>query len=258
MGCIRLGCCRNLSVNRILNSYGIPVKVDLPSVGTNLQDQTNVGISTNLSDPSNSTTTLTEYIIYASASDILGDSFDSVKASVNSSIPEYAAKVASDLGLTNSTINFEKLFRVQFDVIFEQDVPATEILLAAFQGSLVSVFWTLLPFARGSVHISSANTSAPPAINPNFFMQDWDVISQVAGARFIRKFKDTEPLKSVLGGETSPGLAVVPENATDDVWAEWLSSTCIFPLSRVVSFLGNETISRVVLYNTNNFAYRYI
>ena len=81
-----------------------------------------------------------------------------------------------------------------------------------------------MPFSRGNIHIKSANASAPASINPNFFMLDYDIKQQIGTARKAREVATTAPLSNILTAETTPGFDVVPLNATDAVWGDWLKS----------------------------------
>ena len=76
--------------------------------------------------------------------------------------------------------------------------------------------------SRGSVYIQYAYPAVCPAIDPNFFLVDYDLDVHVALTKFVRRFFDTKPLKDwILKGE-SPGLEGVPDNATDAEWAKYI------------------------------------
>lgn len=208
---------------RILNQYNITVKVVLPTVGENLQDQmTNEAIvSTNSS--------LIGYnsVAYASAQDLFGDMTPSVAAWVQNSLADYAAAVANaSQGSMNATV-LQRLFQVQHDLIFKNQVPVAEIVFVPTSSTtFISPYWGLLPFARGNVHITSADPAQQPAINPNYFMLGWDNQQQIATARFTRRLFQTEPLRGLVVNEIQPGLETVPERASDIVWENWIKASC--------------------------------
>jgi len=81
-----------------------------------------------------------------------------------------------------------------------------------------------MPFSRGNVHIKSADPHEYPEINPNFFLVDFDLDVQVAITKWTRRFYKTEPMKSLVLTELSPGFRVVPQNATDEQWAEYIKT----------------------------------
>jgi choline dehydrogenase-like flavoprotein len=209
----------------ILNKYNISVVVDLPTVGENLQDQTNTGLTSNAAG-NTSFSGSPDFVAYPTAADIFGSEVANLSASVLASLPSYAAKVAAASGNVTKAADLLELFKIQHDLIFssEHAVPLAEILVEP-AGSVLDVeYWALLPFARGNIHITSSVAGTPAAINPNYYMLDWDITEQIGTAQFIRKLFATEPFASLVGEETKPGLDVVPANATDAQWFEWNKS----------------------------------
>ena len=172
------------------------------------------------------TTGYPPYVTSATATDLFGTNTSSVEATLRASIPAYAAAVAANSGNASSVSALTTLFTIQADLIFTQNTPLAEILSVPVAGALefLTSFWVLLPFARGSVHIQSANTSAPPAINPNFFQFPFDVSAQAATGRFVRRAFATAPLSTYVTAELLPGLATVPPDASDETWGAWLKS----------------------------------
>ncbi|KAL4934297.1 uncharacterized protein BDV17DRAFT_4566 [Aspergillus undulatus] len=81
----------------------------------------------------------------------------------------------------------ERIFRVQHDLIFMQKVPIAEILTTGIGNNVGSALF-LLPFSRGSVHITSFDPGVYPAINPNYFMVDWDLKLQRRIAQITAEF----------------------------------------------------------------------
>lgn len=101
-------------------------------------------------------------------------------------LAEYAAKVSNVNGDIVSSAQIEDFFRIQYDLIFQQNIPIAEVLLTPSEKTLDPEYRGFLPFSGGNVHISFANTSARSTINPNYFMLDWDMMQQVEMAKFIR------------------------------------------------------------------------
>jgi hypothetical protein len=171
-------------------------------------------------------TGLAGYAAYFNVDDVFGDDLASLNASVTNSIKHYAERTANASGIIDRSVT-EKLFRMQYDLIFKSKIPISEIIVSpAATGPITVEFWGLLPFSRGSIHINSANASAPAHINPNYFMLDYDVHQQIATAKMARKFANTAPFSEALSGEVTPGLDKVPANASDADWERWLKSTC--------------------------------
>ncbi|KAL2826935.1 choline dehydrogenase [Aspergillus pseudoustus] len=204
----------------ILNKHNIPVKVNISTVGENLQDQNNNALTWESNDL---LTGLATFSALPSVAELYGDDASASLASfINASLPAYAKAVsrASNGAVTES--NLVEAFKLQYDLIFDSHVPYAEIVFAPSGSSFTVEYWPLLPFSRGSVHIRSANASQLPAINPNYFMFKQDASAQADVARFVRKTLRTAPLSGIVGDEVSPGLDSLPANASDAAWNAWV------------------------------------
>jgi len=145
----------------------------------------------------------------------------------------WASTVSNAVNNSISAASFGRLLQIQHDLL-EDGVPDAETIIGTTMnfglgpsGFLASAFWLLMPFSRGNVHIGSSNPLAYPRINPNYFLIDFDLEVQIAIAKWTRKLSETEPLVGSVA-EISPGFEVVPENATDAVWGDWIKSSCMF------------------------------
>jgi choline dehydrogenase-like flavoprotein len=78
------------------------------------------------------------------------------------------------------------------------------------------------PFSRGSVHITSKDPSAKPALDPNYLSHEYDVQAAVNAIKFARKIATSPPLSSAWISEYEPGLDVVE---TDAQWREFVLNT---------------------------------
>lgn len=212
-----------LTASSILEKNGINVTVDNAFVGENLQDQTTTDTTYN------ATTDFAGaggFIGYYNVDDVWGDIAANISASVNQSLAEYARKTAEASGDILSVETLEKLFRIQHELIFKDKAVISEVIVnAPSSGSAILEYWGLMPFSRGNIHVQSANASAPAAINPNYFMLDWDMMQQIGTAKMSRAVTNAAPFKNLLTGETLPGLAEVSANASDSEWAAWLKKT---------------------------------
>ncbi|PYH94523.1 alcohol oxidase [Aspergillus ellipticus CBS 707.79] len=202
----------------VLEPLNITVKVDLPTVGENLQDQTNAGAY------ANATSDLTggKTVAYPNVYDVYGNETSAVARSVRHQLRQWARETAEVSSGTMTASDLEALFQVQYDLIFTDKAPIAEILYYPGGGNELAVqFWGLLPFARGTVHIASADPTTFPTIDPNYWKFDWDIDSTIAIAKYIRKTLQTAPLKDLIAVETSPGAAVATD-AEESVWEDWL------------------------------------
>lgn len=197
---------------------------------------------------------------YATAADLFGSNLSSVETHVRQSIPSYANLIAAQSSNSTTSAIQEHLLTLQANLIFQSPISVAEILTPAASDVLETVFWGLLPFSRGSTHLAALNASGAPTatINPNFFMLEWDAILQTAIARLSRRALATAPLSGVTVSELSPGLAEVPENASDAVWVQWLKSSftpnshpcCTVPM--MSRELGGVLDPDLLVYGTTN------
>ncbi|TGO49519.1 hypothetical protein BCON_0208g00220 [Botryotinia convoluta] len=243
----------------ILSKHNISVVVDLPTVGENLQDQTNTGLAYN-SSGNTSFSGAGALVAYPSAAQVFGSEIQNISAHVLQSLPSYAAQVSAASGNITKAADLLKLFKIQHDLIFSttHPVPMAEILISPSATAFSSEYWALLPFARGSIHITSSVAGTPAAINPNYYMFDWDVTSQIATAKFIRSIYATSPLSSFVGSETKPGLNTVSANATEAEWFDWVKTVYrsnFHPVSTAAMMpreIGGVVDSKLKVYGTAN------
>ncbi|KAI9830061.1 MAG: hypothetical protein M1819_005891 [Sarea resinae] len=239
----------------ILQKYGIKVVVSLPTVGENLQDEPSSTMSFSANASFNGSG---PYGGYADVSDVFGNSTAQLNATVASSLNDYAKKVSQQSNGTVTTAVLEKLFGIQYDLIFKEAVPITELIVSLYGSTILMSYWGMLPFARGNIHITSGNASELGAINPNYFMLDYDVQQHVGSARLARKVPNTAPLSSVMIKETYPGLSRVPANASDDVWFDFIKQTyrsnfhAVGTAAMMSQDLGGVVDSNLLVYGTSN------
>ncbi|KAI4721652.1 FAD/NAD(P)-binding domain-containing protein [Aureobasidium sp. EXF-10727] len=201
----------------ILEQHGIDVKVDLPFVGENLQDQT-TGAGAYSSNTSFSGTA--DYVGYFSVADIFGNDTEYLNSTVRSSLLQYATSVVENSNGVLDQKVMEKLFLIHYDLIFNQQIPISEILVTPGDDRMDFSYWGLLPFSRGCVHIASNDSTVPATINPNYFQLDYDLKQQIGTAKAVRKLAGSDALCEVVTGELTPGLESVPLDASDEVWAK--------------------------------------
>lgn len=168
-------------------------------------------------------------LAYATFNDIFGEDGKSVAKSVLANLTDYAAATSEASNGVVKQENLMTFFQTQYDLLFSSEVPMVEILfIPTHSPALVTEFWTLLPFSRGNVHISSADPGDHPVINPNYFMLEWDLLAHIAVMKYIRKVYQTSPLKDMVMLEKTPGYAI-PKNATDAQWEDYAKKNCEFP-----------------------------
>ena len=196
----------------LLKKLGIPLVVDSPGVGENMIDQPNTALIYAAKD---NYTGYTPYATFATAKDLFGDSYDSVKKTTRGNLASWAA---ANKALNASAL--QHIFEIQHDVIFRDGTTMAEILPAASGANLAAVFWGLLPFSRGSVH---TGTDDKPVIDPRYLSVDFDVDATVAAGRLCTSFWNTNPAKSLVKAQVSPNSTVLPAKATDEQWRAFLA-----------------------------------
>lgn len=229
-----------------------------------MQDQTHDILEATTSPSAPTFVGFAPYVTYITARDLFGANLSSVEATVRSSIRSYATlNVAASSNATTLAIQ-EHLLTLQADLIFNNadTLPIVEIFVdtGAVTDTILVPVWLLLPFGRGSVHISSASplNFTTPNIDPNFFMNPFDAAVQAAAARFTRRIFTTAPLSRFVGTQIAPSLEEVPEDASDEVWLAWLKSVYspnwhpIGTAAMMSKELGGVVDSELKLYGSSN------
>ena len=234
----------------ILDKYNIPVKVNLSSVGENLQDQTNnefsyAGKSMWKGSPT--------FSALPSADQIYGNHGTEIASAVNASLADYAKAVSDASNGAVQAANVLTALQVQYNLIFKSKVPFAEIVFLPLGPAFSAEYWPLLPFSRGSIHIKSADPTQAASINPNYFMFDFDLHAQIDVAQYIRKAFNTAPLSGLVGEEYTPGLEMVPKNATDSAWENWVKTRCELNIPRAVIQTLDTCSIRLISADRSNF-----
>ncbi|RHZ43040.1 GMC family oxidoreductase, partial [Aspergillus thermomutatus] len=175
-----------------------------------------------------------------------------------SSIPAWAESLAASSSNNLSSSSIRRILTLQHTLIFESNITIAEILTTASGTTLLSAFWLLLPFSRGSVHLSSTQPKDidAPSIDPNFFQVDFDLQAQMAIAKLAQSFWEQGPVKD-LHPVAIPGKGV-EGNATDTEWTAFLKNTFgpnyhpIGTASMMARELGGVVDSRLKVYGTEN------
>ncbi|CAG8947445.1 unnamed protein product [Penicillium salamii] len=238
----------------ILSKYGIDTKLNIPTVGENLQDQMNNGLQF---DAKTSYNKSADYVSYPSAAQLFSN-HTAVGNELLRRLPAYAAKVASANGNITKARDLQRFFKIQWDLIFKAGIPVAEILLEPSGTTYDTEYWGSVPFSRGNVHLSSADPTVAATIDPKYFMLDFDLHAQVEAARFIREIFKTEPFASMSGAETSPGLSSVAATAGDEGWSDFIKQNYrsnFHPISTVAMLpkeVGGVVDTSLKVYGTSN------
>ena len=229
----------------------------LPAVGENLQDQINNGL-TYAGTAQAAYTGQRGYAVYPNVTDIFGSSTASMASSVKSAIASHASAAAAQSNNASTVAELQAEFTTQYNLLFQSQIPVAEVIFYPSGTSLASQYWGLLPFARGNVHISSADPKVQPTINPNYWMFGWDKQAQIGIAKWIRKLFATAPVNSLVTKESYPGISTVPADASDTTWTNWLKSQyrpnyhTIGSMAMKPRSSGGAVSDRLMVYGTSN------
>ncbi|EED82946.1 hypothetical GMC oxidoreductase [Postia placenta Mad-698-R] len=94
-------------------------------------------------------------------------------------------------------------YDIQLDILRNSQIPDLEIMLlpVSFAAPFIGKPYISLPivvshpFARGTIHISSADPKATPLIDPRYFEEETERDILLEGFKFARKISNTSPLR---------------------------------------------------------------
>ncbi|GAA5883723.1 hypothetical protein JCM16303_004791 [Sporobolomyces ruberrimus] len=223
----------------ILEPLGIKPVVDLPGVGSNLNDhpaqvnvyklKSNVESLDNLADPSFLQTALGQY---AHGQGILTEALSPL---AYIKLDQFLSKAdLAKIDELRSQASNPQLSPVQFAAtssLFEADkVNFLELLgiNVYFGNSTATANTTYISLAgclqhalsRGSVHIKSAEPLSAPLIDPAYLQSPLDLFLLAKSAQFIRKVASQPALAQYIESEAEPGLDV----QTDAQFEAWIRS----------------------------------
>lgn len=202
----------------ILSNLGIETIINLPGVGENLQEQPNSVLTFT---GSLNVTGYPPYATFATADDILGAEKSAFAEATKSNLTEYAQAIASasNVGLNVSAIR--QVLEIQHDLMFTKNVTIGEIITLGVGEALLTSHWLLMPFSRGSVHLrASSQKLSTPAIDPRYFLIDFDMKQQIGIGKQAQKFWYSSPISEDITGNGSS----IP--VSNEEWVDFIESSC--------------------------------
>ncbi|KAI0828690.1 GMC oxidoreductase [Trametes gibbosa] len=237
---------------KLLETYGIEVLLELPNVGENLRKSScsHHRLSTIFQiDPKYETVDFLrdpeefklKRELYKSQKGCLSSGLATVLGFIpaTSLASEQKIKMWQEIG-KKTTESAPKNVRKQLELQMKwlADQTSAEVELIPFPGFRIlpsglerepntryssTLATTMHPLSRGSVHIVSADSKTPPAIDPNYMENPVDLEIMLAAIKFILKMYQTEPLRGVVRKQVAP----TPEqSATDEALIEYIKSNC--------------------------------
>ncbi|KAI0260709.1 hypothetical protein BC834DRAFT_504041 [Gloeopeniophorella convolvens] len=212
----------------LLEKIGVPVVLDLPEIGENLQDHPvtlsdftlKPGVVT-LDTLANSTFTSAQQVHFESTKTgvftyTVADIGTITLQSMTTPSEFEAMRATLDENLAKKSLT--PLQKIQYqhlkDLVDKGDegwveivvVPSGGVLSPPHPGKnyLTGVAIQLHAFGQGSVHINSTSIHDPPAIDPRIADLAWDFDVLYYGTKFIRKWAQTEPLAGLVDEMITP------------------------------------------------------
>jgi choline dehydrogenase-like flavoprotein len=227
----------------ILANAGIETLYNLPGLGENHQDHVRVQASYILQPGLLSFDRLTYNATYAAEQLALWYANESSEYDATAGAFAFMPWVSVSGNLSTSLLSLAResvngtsssMFKKQLQHLSDNSVPQLELVLSNNYGGAkgypkptdplygVEMFTIsggiMHPFSRGSIHISSANISIPPTLNPNYLSSPVDFTALVSVAKYIRQVASTPPLADVWTSEYEPGTAV----QSDEDWESYV------------------------------------
>jgi choline dehydrogenase len=177
---------------------GIPVLVDRPSLGMNLQDHLQVRAIYKANKP-------------ITTNDVLRTPWGRMRVGIEWMLTRggpFAIGINQG-GLFTRVLPESKTPDIQFHIAtLSADMAGGKV--HPFSGFTLSVC-QLRPESRGYLKLASSDPMLPPSIHPNYLAAETDRRCVVAGLAFARKLAQTPPLADLIAAEYEPG----PEAQTD-------------------------------------------
>ncbi|KAG6374537.1 alcohol oxidase [Boletus reticuloceps] len=212
----------------VLSRAGIPVKLELPGVGKNVQEHLYATMFYGLkADHYDGYELQTMDPLFRSAE--LHEQSMQLFPQGKGLLHLWA--LYEDLKKDIDTIQLSSGLRKQYDLQLEHlksQAPCCEIVpvpllvppISFPTGKHMSIVVGLnTPFSRGTIHIDPVDPTGNPIIDPRVFERQYDLASMVELVKFVKKLVKTAPLSDILDeNDIRPG----PSVKTDEDIAEWL------------------------------------
>lgn len=181
----------------MLRDHGVPLLHHSPGVGKNLQDHFNVRVQMGATPGSSYNADLRgwrkywqgmQYVLFKQGYLTLGNS------PAAAFLKSHEALDYADLEISFRPMTFG------FDAQGNAAVDSYD--------AMASSIYRVRPASRGEVRLRSPDPMENPAFQPNFLSDPEDITATISGIRLLRRIMETEPLKSRVVKELTPGGAV--------------------------------------------------
>ena len=243
----------------VLAAAGVPLKMASPNVGKNMQEQTK---NTLWFDPVSTDfdgTGPPNAMAFPTVDQLFKNNSDTIYKNITSNLWQYALDLEASGLVTNATAT-HSILSAQVNNLWKDSAGAAEVFFVTSPstGQIGIDLWNLIVLSRGYVHITSNSSWDHPEIEPSYFGHPFDLAVEVAAAQQSREVFQTAPLAQHVRSETFPGLETVPQNATAEIWEEWVKGTFtsvwhyIATLGMMKEELGGVVDNRLKVYGIKN------
>ncbi|KLO19194.1 GMC oxidoreductase [Schizopora paradoxa] len=226
----------------VLNKFGIETIINLPGVGENLQDHVGIFTIAEVDTPDTTFNDLLDPTLAKEHEELYREKKAGMLAQIPSSA--YIFLSAHNLGSDEDVLSWEKQmhvqcteslaradpslrsglekqYAVQRDLFSDKEQVQAEIInlvghmmlpyAQPVPGKKYSSFFCAVmhPLSRGSVHITTSDPLAPPAIDPNYFANEADLDIVVNSIELALKINATPPLSTQVIRIHSPSKDVL-------------------------------------------------
>ncbi|KAI0757746.1 GMC oxidoreductase [Daedaleopsis nitida] len=243
---------------KILSGLGIETKVDLPAVGTNVQDHLFAGIAYELKEPEKFNTidplldpavAEEQLKLYAEGKGLLTIGIVGISMAPLKTVSDRAAELESKLPSGGSLPGLAEQYAEQAKRLAEGAANVEFVTIPGFYSfpnpptpgaKHVSLCTTLnRPWSRGTIHAGSTDPLDPPSsIRITSRRTSVHRLTYIEQVKIARKIAATAPFAGLLGREVNPGPAV----QTDAEISLWLQKylTTVHHTSSTCSMLPRD------------------
>lgn len=205
-----------IGVKSVLDKAGVKQRLELP-VGLNMQDQTTTTVHSRAKASGQGQG---QAVYFANFTETFGDQTQRAINLLDTKLEQWAEETVARGGFHNVTALITQ-YETYRDWLLNEDVAFVELFLDT-EGNINFDIWDLIPFTRGSTHILSSDPYMLLYANdPQFFLNELDLLGQAAATKLARDLSSTGKMQEYYDGENIPGDNL-DQNADLDQWSTYI------------------------------------
>lgn len=210
---------------KFLKSKKVPVVVDLPGVGHNLQDHLSIGVQWNAKDPHTIAPAKLTGDKKVDSYTNSATAFASSEQIMGSGLQDYLNQVTKNRTAAVKALPAPDPVKAGYDAIYQakvdmlnSSVGQMELLLSLTFGSIQVQAALQHAMSHGTIMINTTDPFDYPIIDPRYMEQKSDMTAMLAGVKLAQKIGSNAPMTNYTGDRVNP-----PANVkSDDQWVDWL------------------------------------